>query len=126
MLKILVTGGRTFNDWNLLWDTLDEATDTGNAKPMELVHGMAAGADTGADVWGTIRRCNCTIHRYPVSKDDWKTRGYAAGRERNQRMLTEHPDIDLVVAFPGGPGTKDMVWRARQTNIEVREIEPRD
>lgn len=29
---------------------------------------------------------------------------------------------DLVIAFPGGRGTADMVRRARAAGIEVREI----
>jgi UDP-N-acetylmuramoylalanine-D-glutamate ligase len=30
--------------------------------------------------------------------------------------------VDLIVAFPGGKGTADMVERAKKANIEVREI----
>jgi hypothetical protein len=30
---------------------------------------------------------------------------------------------DLVVAFPGGKGTADMVRRARKANVPVKEIE---
>ena len=30
--------------------------------------------------------------------------------------------IDLVIAFPGGTGTADMVRRARKAGVEVREI----
>lgn len=37
-------------------------------------------------------------------------------------MLDEE-HIDLVVAFPGGRGTADMVRRARLNNIEVIEVE---
>jgi len=40
---------------------------------------------------------------------------------RNQKMLDDNK-VDLVVAFPGGKGTADMVERAKKANIEVREI----
>lgn len=44
----------------------------------------------------------------------------AAGSVRNEFMLTWRPR--LVLAFPGGPGTKDMVTRARRAGVEVLEI----
>ena len=48
---------------------------------------------------------------------DWKVRGRAAGHIRNQQMLDEGRP-HLVVAFPGGRGTADMVRRARAAGIE--------
>ncbi len=44
--------------------------------------------------------------------------GKSAGSIRNQQMIDEGKP-DLVVAFPGGFGTKDMVRRAKKHNIEV-------
>jgi hypothetical protein len=37
-------------------------------------------------------------------------------------MLDENP-VDLVIAFPGGAGTADMIRRAEAAGIEVRRIE---
>jgi hypothetical protein len=51
---------------------------------------------------------------------DWSI-GRKAGPIRNQRMLDEHAP-DLVVAFPGGRGTADMVRRARKSGVEVAKI----
>lgn len=47
------------------------------------------------------------------------TNGKAAGPIRNQRMLDEGKP-DLVVAFPGGRGTADMVRRAKAAGVPVR------
>jgi len=55
-------------------------------------------------------------------KAQWDKYGKAAGYRRNARML-EHPAPDLVVAFPGGPGTANMVMLAKRAGIPVREIE---
>jgi len=44
-----------------------------------------------------------------------------AGFVRNQKMIDEGRP-DLVVAFPGGRGTADMIRRARDAGIEVLEI----
>jgi hypothetical protein len=47
--------------------------------------------------------------------------GKAAGPIRNQRMIDEGKP-DLVIAFPGGRGTADMVSRAKKAGIPVQEI----
>jgi hypothetical protein len=127
MKTILVCGGRKFNDWSLFSSTLDkicldkgwitEPDEYGNWLPnVTIVHGGAKGADTLATDWAVINWCYLTV--YPA---DWKTHGKAAGPVRNQKML-EQEKIDLVVAFPGGRGTADMVRRAKQAGIEVIEI----
>jgi hypothetical protein len=53
---------------------------------------------------------------------EWETHGRKAGPIRNARMLEHQPQ--LVVAFPGGGrGTADMIAKAREAGVEVREIE---
>jgi len=37
-------------------------------------------------------------------------------------MLDENPDIELVVAFPGGRGTDNMVKQAEARGIPVQKI----
>jgi hypothetical protein len=44
-----------------------------------------------------------------------------AGPLRNYQMLEEGKP-DLVVAFPGGGGTKDMVRRAVKAGVSVHEV----
>ena len=58
-----------------------------------------------------------------VAEADWAKHGRKAGPIRNQRMIDEGRP-DLVVAFPGGTGTADMVERARVAGIRVIEIAP--
>src|SRR5216684_4086692 len=80
------------------------------ASPREAHNGIDAGGATGADQfameWAATKP---EIKRY-VCHADWETHGRAAGPIRNEKMLTWKPD--LVVAFPGGVGTADMVRRA--------------
>ena len=52
---------------------------------------------------------------------EWHRAGGPEGTTRNQRMIAEAAP-DLVVAFPGGLGTADMVERAKEAGIEVVEI----
>jgi len=53
---------------------------------------------------------------------NWRTHGKAAGPIRNQQMLDEGRP-HLVVAFPGGTGTADMVRRAKAAGVPVMEVE---
>jgi hypothetical protein len=53
----------------------------------------------------------------------WHDYGKAAGPIRNKRMLTDFAP-DIVVAFPGGKGTADMVRQAKEREVEVREMKP--
>jgi hypothetical protein len=124
---ILVCGGRYFNDRALLVHTL-EVLEATRGPITGLIHGYSAGADTLADEWmcGKIDtdmndsgRTLRWIAREPAK---WNQHGKAAGPIRNQRMLDVHPGIELVVAFPGGSGTRDMVKRARHKGLEVIEV----
>jgi hypothetical protein len=72
-----------------------------------------------ADPWAAINYVRTEV--FPA---DWVRHGRAAGPVRNTRMLNDG-EPDLVIAFPGGHGTADMVKQARAAGIEVREIGPR-
>ena len=48
----------------------------------------------------------------------WDELGKKAGPLRNQRMLDDGKP-DMVVAFPGGGGTKDMVRRAAKAGVAI-------
>ena len=84
---------------------------------VRIISGGARGVDTVAIDWAVVNWTD--FKEYPA---DWKKYHKAAGPIRNQQMLDEeHPD--LVVAFPGGEGTADMVRRAKAAGIEVIEVE---
>lgn len=113
-LRVLVCGGRDYHNMHQLFDTLDGI----NFKtPITwVIHGNARGADTLAGTWAKLRGVGCT----PVSAE-WSKYGSAAGPIRNKRMLGLKPD--LVVAFPGGKGTRNMIKQARKAAIDVLEVE---
>jgi len=115
-MKLIVCGGRHFNDALLLRQTLDDL----HAKRgfTAMMHGGATGADTLAKEWAAGK----PIDRY-VCHANWRAYGRAAGPRRNAKMLLWKPD--LVVAFPGGMGTADMVKRAKAAGIEVIEVAAR-
>jgi hypothetical protein len=96
--------------------TLYRYLDRHKAEISVVIHGGANGADEWADKWAADR-----IVPQHSFKADWKAHGRAAGPIRNQRMIDEGKP-DLVIAFPGGRGTADMVRRAQAAGIETREL----
>lgn len=122
--RILVCGGRDFNDYSVVRNALDRiVVDRGWITPKDkygnflphvtIIHGGASGADDCADQWAVVNWCGLEIFRA-----DWETHGKSAGPIRNQRMIDDGKP-DMVVAFPGGRGTADMVRRAERSGIQV-------
>lgn len=81
-----------------------------------IIHGAA----TGADEWAAKIAHNEGIPTcgFPAR---WDIQRKAAGPIRNKRML-DVAEPHLVVAFPGGRGTANMVKQAKARGIEVQEI----
>lgn len=124
-MRVLVCGGINFTDRQKMNEALNaivprtEPDEYGNWLPKDVtvIHGAAVGADSLAGEWAVVNWC--AEEPYPA---DWASHGKAAGPIRNQRMLDEGKP-DLVVAFPGGRGTADMVRRAKAAGVPVREIQ---
>jgi len=81
-----------------------------------LMHGNARGTDRIA-AW----RRGVPREPYGLPHGEWDELGKKAGPLRNQRMLDEGKP-DLVVAFPGGGGTKDLVSRAVKARVPLHEV----
>lgn len=117
----LICGGRYFARQEM-FDSVMSLLCEKNGCPDRIVHGGATGADAMADAWG--KRMAIDVIAMPA---DWAT-GRSAGPIRNQRMLEDHTPA-VVVAFPGGKGTADMVRRAKEAKdcgaiLDVVEIRP--
>jgi hypothetical protein len=111
-----VCGGRDYRDHATVSRVLNELNAL---EPIGvLIHGGAPGADTLAAYWG--RCAGVSVVRFVAS---WDSDGRAAGPIRNARMLKEGKP-DLVVAFPGGPGTLDMTRRAERAFVPVVYVSP--
>ena len=113
-MKVLVCGGRDFQDYGHLCRVLDFMH--GCIPVREIIHGCARGADTLAGEWAEANRI--LVEKYPAL---WEEHGRAAGHIRNALMLSEGQP-DMVMAFPGGRGTADMVRRAKQAGVPVVEL----
>lgn len=110
-MRVLVTGGRNYADSTRVWEAL------ACLRPSVVIHGDARGADTHAAHW-CLREASLDHGvEAEVYRPNWVL-GPSAGPLRNQRMLDEG-NPDLVLAFPGGRGTRDMVERARKADVPV-------
>lgn len=111
-MRILICGGRDFTDAHKFALTM-YAIDEQYGPFIEVIHGGARGADRLAAEWAAVH--HLPVREFPA---DWTRHGSAAGPIRNEQMLREgHPD--LVVAFPGGRGTANMVALAKAAGVRV-------
>ena len=116
-VKILVCGGRDYTDRHHLYKILDEIHR--EMKVTSVVHGASRGADTLGEDWANDRWI--ATHPMPAL---WSEHGRRAGPIRNAAMLAAHPEIELVVAFPGGRGTDDMIQRAEAAGLTILRVNP--
>lgn len=121
MSTVIVCGGRTFRDSKKVNDVLRALWIEQRAAgaTLTIVAGGATGADQLARDWA--RGCAKEGVAFIEVAADWAQHGDAAGPIRNQLMLDRHQP-DLVIAFPGGTGTADMVRRAKKARVPVREV----
>lgn len=109
-MRILVCGGRDFDDVARIYRALDHLHQTFGIT--FLIEGDARGADRIAGRWA--KENGVEHHPEPA---DWDQYDNAAGPIRNKKMLTF--DIEGVVAFPGGSGTRDMIKQSTNARLNV-------
>jgi hypothetical protein len=113
-MRVLVCGGRTYNNKALVYSELDAL----RAKYgwLTIIEGDATGADWLARAW-----CRERFHGCVEVAANWQRDKNAAGPIRNQLML-DMGKPDMGLAFPGGPGTADMVRRLRAAGVPTKEV----
>lgn len=116
MTRVLVCGGRDYRDTARVFAVLGKLHREAGIDI--LIQGAARGTDSLASHWADT--FGVPQEAYPA---DWEAHGTFAGPMRNKVMLEEGKP-DLVIAFPGGAGTRDMVRKARKAGIDVVEISP--
>lgn len=121
-MRILVTGSRDLEDFQLVWDTLADLL-LKHQRTFTVVHGAClTGADYHARLW--CRHMNHSVslvQEEPYPAEDfgpWP----ACGPKRNSHMVSTNPDICLGFFKHGAKnkGTTDCVVKAVQAGIPVR------
>jgi len=108
-LRVLVCGGRHYPLMERVYSILDDLN------PDLVIQGGASGADLHARTWANMKGRACAT--FPAQ---WTALGPEAGPIRNRWML-KYGRPDLVIAFPGGAGTHNMVQAALAAGVKVRD-----
>ena len=114
--KVIVADGRDFADYAYLKEKLDEVFGSLwdiNSHPIEIISGMAKGADTLGIRYAEEHKLTMVL--YPAN---WKKYPRMAGILRNMNMLVTATHL---VAFWDGKshGTKHMIEIAKAKGIPV-------
>ncbi len=113
-MRVLVCGGRDYTDRGFLYTVLDNIH---TSTPIScVIEGGAMGADSLAKLWAINNQVS--VETYEAQ---WKQYGRAAGPIRNRQMLNEGKP-DIVIAFAGGKGTRNMVKQAKERFVPVRTV----
>jgi len=123
-MRLLVCGGRNFGQayqedvfirrW--IAEILTTSKDGFNKGNHVIISGGARGADTIASNYA--RDMGIVSEVYMA---DWDKYGNMAGPRRNREMLVKGRP-DLVLAFPGGPGTANMIQQATVNGYRVKQV----
>lgn len=117
-MKTIIAGSRTFDNHNLLNETLYVY----RKQITEVVSGCARGADTMGEEWAAREGIPCK--RFPA---DWKTHGKKAGILRNQQMA-DYADMAIVFWDGTSKGTKNMIdemqWRSKDCVVVCYDKTP--
>jgi len=114
MFKVIVAGGREFNDYQLLKSKLDQLLQ--NKTNVEIVCGKARGADTLGETYA--KEMGHSVKEFPAQ---WNEFGKRAGYIRNEEMA-KYADACVVFWDGQSKGTKHMIDSANKHKIEVRVI----
>lgn len=120
MFKVIICGGREFEDYELL----KKACDFYLAKKFEtgekiiIVSGGARGADSLGEKYAEER--GLEVQRFPA---DWNKYGKRAGYLRNKQMAeVSNACIAFLSSYGENKGTKMMISIAREKKLLVREV----
>ncbi len=111
-MKVIIAGGRNFNNYNLLFKFCDKILI--NKSDIEIVSGTANGADRLGEIYADLN--GYSLKKFPA---DWVNNKKSAGYLRNEEMAIYS---DALIAFWDGKskGTKHMIDLANHYKLKVR------
>jgi len=114
-MKLIIAGGREFNDYELLKEKLDNLL-INNTDDVEIVSGKARGADSLGEKYAKEK--GYPVKEFPAK---WNEYGKRAGYLRNEEMALY---ATHCVCFWDGEskGTKHMIDLAKKSNLNLRVV----
>lgn len=114
-MRIIVAGGRDFDDYGLMSFELSKVISFISSRP-KIVSGGAKGADTLGEMYA--KEYSYNIERFPAN---WDKYGKSAGYIRNEEMAKYS---EMLVAFWDGKskGTEHMINLALKHGLLVKIV----
>lgn len=111
-MRLIIAGGRDFNNYSLLKETVNKFLTDYNDEPC-IICGKAKGVDTLGERFA--KEQGYKIKYFPA---DWNTYGKSAGFVRNIEMAE---NATSLIAFWDGKssGTKHMIETAKKYNLKI-------
>ena len=108
-MKVIICGGR---EYLLTPDDVRWLDELRTYLPITTVlNGLGGQADRAAHRWAQV--WGVPITEFPA---DWWRFGKGAGPRRNAAMARE---AEACLAFPGGPGTRNMIEQAQRLGLHI-------
>jgi hypothetical protein len=114
MFKVIVAGGRDFDNYDLLVEKLDALLK--NKEEVEIVSGNARGADYLGEKYAKEK--GYQIKDFPA---DWEKYKKAAGPIRNKEM-SEYADATVCFWDGESRGTKHMIDTSKKKGLPTRVV----
>lgn len=127
-LRIIIAGGRDFNNYNLLHDSVEDIINNKLSEKYTdvdricIISGTARGADTLGEQYASEN--NLTLYKFPA---DWNQYGKRAGFIRNTEMANfaiKDENYGALIAFWDGysKGTRHMIDIATTRGLDINII----
>lgn len=113
--RVIIAGGRNFNDYGFLRDKCDEVlADRIPSGNVVIVSGHAKGADLLGERYASEHSLRCEL--FPAN---WEKYGRSAGPIRNREMANH---ADALIAFHDGSskGTGNMISISEALGLDVK------
>ena len=113
-MKVIIAGGRDFNDYDLLCQKIDKILS--KQTDIEIVSGRAKGADQLGERYA--KEHGYFIKMFPA---DWNRYNKQAGYIRNEDMAN-YADALIIFWNNESKGSQHMINIAKQQNLLIRII----
>ena len=118
--RIIVAGGRDFNNYILLSETMDAVLERYTLSEVQIVSGCCRGADALGELYA--KEHGIPLKRFPA---DWLAYGKAAGPVRNRKMAEYASEGEgALIAFwdRKSRGTASMIRLAKKYGLQTKII----
>lgn len=115
-MKTIIAGSRSIKSESIVFDAIKQAQIKENFEITEVVSGTADGVDELGEKWGAENDIDIVKFPYEDYLDDNSPK--VAPLVRNKKMA-EYSDQAIIVWDGESNGTKDMIKKAKQEDLDI-------